>query len=83
MKTQSLQQYHDQLKSEMDLTHFIEWFDKQIAMHKQAILRWPHERATFTRLISQCEQAKQNMINDQQALKQRVTQQQEHQGGIA
>ena len=75
MNTPALQQYHDQLKAEMDIAHFINWFDKQIALHKQAILRWPHERATFTRLISQCEQAKQNMINDQQALKLKVTRQ--------
>ncbi|MGE6647974.1 hypothetical protein ACQKE0_01695 [Shewanella colwelliana] len=73
MNTPALQQYHDQLKAEMDLTHFIAWFDKQIALHRQAILRWPHDRATFTRLINQCEQAKQTMLADQQALKLKVT----------
>ncbi|WP_394230166.1 hypothetical protein [Shewanella colwelliana] len=83
MNTLSLPQYHDQLKAEMDLTHFIAWFDKQIALHKQAILRWPHERATYTRLINQCEQAKQKMINEQRTLKEHVAQQQAHQGGIA
>lgn len=78
---QSLKQARDQLKAEMDLTPFLDWFDAQIVLHKQAIARWPHERETFSRLIRQCELAKQTMISQQQALKLRLQLQLHHQGG--
>lgn len=72
MSAQSLRQYHDQLKAEQDLTLTLSWFDTQIESHKKAIEQWPHERATFTRLIEQCGIAKQTLINEQHAAQLRV-----------
>ncbi|MCG9697454.1 hypothetical protein [Shewanella sp. Isolate11] len=59
--------------AECNIDHYLNWFDRQIQLHKQAIRRWPHERAIFTRMINQCEQAKQKMIAEHQQAKQEAT----------
>ncbi|WP_152831543.1 hypothetical protein [Shewanella sp. YLB-07] len=73
MKQVRHQQHYDQLLAEQDLTWALEWFEKQIQSHLQAIKCWPHERATFNRLIALNEQAKQRMIEKHNALQIRVS----------
>jgi hypothetical protein len=72
MKQVRHQQHYDQFLAEQDLTWALEWFEKQIQSHHQAIKCWPHERATFTRLIALNEQAKQRMISEHQTIIERV-----------
>ncbi|GIU22119.1 hypothetical protein [Shewanella sp. MBTL60-007] len=78
---EQLRQYHALLKASVSIKPFINWFDSQIEIHQQAIERWPHERSTFERLISQCEQAKQKVMRDHQVANQLVALQLQHQEG--
>ena len=61
-------EYYNQLKASSDIAPFIDWFDKKVESYHQAIKCWPQEQDTFERLIIDCEQAKQKMINEHQAI---------------
>ena len=75
---EKLKNYHDQLRSKVNITPFLEWYDTRIALWERDIIDQPQHAASFRQLIKADREAKQRMIEKHSALQIRVSIQLRH-----
>ncbi|AQS40225.1 hypothetical protein Sps_05156 [Shewanella psychrophila] len=70
---QQLKHYHDQLRSEVNITPFLQWHDARIAVWQQEVIDSPQHAASFRKLIKATREAKLRMIEKHNELKHQVS----------